>query len=130
MAENILYMAASGSGKTTSIRNFPVEQTMLITPNTKSLPFPGGDVKYPIGTKRIITNKLKGDSTLPQSDFGHFSLYALLKGISDKRPEIKYIVIDDFTHFFSARIFSQTFLAEGKGKNPYERWNVFGADVF
>lgn len=131
MAEMLLYMAKSGTGKTSSLRNLPTEKTILITPNSKSLPFPGGDKNYTIGRNRIVTNQLKGDSTLDRdSDLSAYSIEDLLKIISDSQPDVKYVVIDDFTHFFSARIFSQQFLDEGKGKNPYERWNVFGSNVF
>lgn len=131
MAELILYMAKSGSGKTSSLRNLPPEETILITPNSKSLPFPGGDANYEVGVNRIVTNQLKGDQTLnPEEDLAAYSIEDLLEIISDGQPAIKYVVIDDFTHFFSARIFSQAFLDEGKGKNPFERWNVFGSNVF
>jgi len=130
MAELLLYMAKSGCGKTSSLRNLPPKETILITPNAKSLPFPGGDASYIEGENRIITNKLKGDSSLPEDDLAHYALEDLLRIISDTQEHIKYVVIDDFTHFFSARIFSQEFLDEGKGKNPYERWNVFGSNVY
>ena len=131
MAELILYMAKSGSGKTSSLRNLPPKQTILITPNSKSLPFPGGDKNYTIGRNRIVTNQLKGDSSLSkEEDLAAYSLEDILTIISDTQKEIKYVIIDDFTHFFSARIFSQDFLDQGKSKNPYERWNVFGSNVF
>lgn len=131
MAELLLYMAKSGSGKTSSLRNLPPEETVLITPNTKSLPFPGGDKKYTVSNKnRIVTNKLSGDPSLPADNFAHYSIEMLLKLISDHQKHVKYIVLDDFTHFFSARIFSPEFLARSTGGDAFQRWNDFGADVF
>lgn len=131
MADLILYMAKSGSGKTSSLRNLPVENTIFITPNSKSLPFPGGDVNYNSDKgNRIVTNKLNGDPSLPTDDFRHYSIESLLDLISENKPEIKYIVLDDFTHFFSARIFSQEFLDSNTGNAAFQRWNQFGADVF
>ena len=131
MADSILYMAKSGSGKTSSLRNLPKEKTILITPNTKSLPFPGGDAYYNVENKtRIVTDKLNGDPNLPATDFRHFSLKQIIKMISDQMPDVKYIVLDDFTHYFSARIFSQSFLDQKTGDKAFQRWNEFGAHVF
>lgn len=131
MADLVLYMAKSGAGKTSSLRNMPKEQTVLITPNTKTLPFPGGDAYYNVENKtRIVTDKLTGDPSLPADNFGHYPLQQILKLISDNQPEVKYICIDDFTHFFTARIFSNNFLEQNSGNAAFNRWNVFGADVF
>lgn len=35
-----------------------------------------------------------------------------------------------FTHFFNARIMSQDFLNQNSGNAAFQKWNVFGADVF
>ncbi len=50
--------------------------------------------------------------------------------ISAGAPHIKQVVIEDFTHFFSARIFSPKFLARTQGGDAFQRWNDFGASVF
>lgn len=131
MAELLLYMAKSGSGKSSSLRNLPPDETILITPNTKSLPFPGGDVKYTAEKQnRIITNKLNGDPRLPDTDLRHYPIKDLLKIISEHKPDIHFVVIDDFTHFFSARIFSPEFMARTQGNEAFQRYTDFGADVY
>jgi len=124
-------MAPSGSGKTSSLRNLPSDHTVMITPNTKSLPFPGGDKNYTVEKRnRIITNKLTGDKSLSDDQFGHYSIKQIVKMINDQREDVKYLVLDDFTHFFSARIFSQEFLGQNTGNEAFQRWNQFGADVW
>lgn len=118
MAEPILYMAPSGAGKTTSLHNLDPETTVIITPNAKSLPFPGGN-RYVLGKNRIITNDLialKGAAKFVASDPGY--------------AKVKVLIMEDFTHFFSARIFSQTFLARNTGNEAFQRWTEFGADVY
>jgi hypothetical protein len=117
MAEPILYMGKSGVGKSSALRNLPPEQTIIVSPNSKSFPFPGGDVKYSKENK----NFYKSSSLTWIKDF--------IKNVSDKTDK-KYLVLEDFTHYFSARIFSDDFMAQTSGNAAFQRWNQFGADVF
>lgn len=117
MAEPILYMGPSGCGKSSSLRNFDPKSTFIVQPNAKSLPFPGGDVNYTVGTNRFVTDELD-------------DLFNLFKDVSDNAPHIKTIVLEDFTHFFSARIFSPEFMARTNGGEAFQRWNDFGGSVF
>lgn len=117
MAEPILYIGPSGCGKSTSLRNLPSKETVVIKPNAKSFPFPGGDVNYVEGQNLIISAEL--DSIAPTIQY-----------INDNKPEIKYVVLEDFTHTFSARIFSPNFLSRNSGGEAFQRWNDFGASVF
>ena len=117
MAEAILYLGESGVGKTTSMRNLDPKQTLIISPNSKSLPFKGGDANYIPGTNLIRTNELT-------------AVYGVLETVSKQLPHIKVVVLDDFFHFISARIFNPVFLARTKGNDAYAKWNELGADVF
>lgn len=117
MAEPILIMGKSGTGKTTSLRNLNPKETVIVKPNAKSLAFPGGDANYVKGKNLIITSELD-------------EIYPVLKHVSDTMPNIKQVVLEDFTHFFSARIFSPQFLARNTGGEAFQRWNDFGAAVF
>lgn len=86
--------------------------------NAKSLPFPGGDVNFTKAKKnRLISNEMD-------------ALQGTFKHISDNLPHVKCIVLEDFTHFFSARIFSKKFMGMNSGNEAFQRWNVFGASVF
>lgn len=116
MAEPILYMGQTGCGKSTSLRNLPPEETIIIKPNAKSLPFPGAD-KYVQGTNLIVNAEL--DQIAP-----------IIDHISANLPAVKYVILEDFTHTFSARIFSPNFLSRTSGGDAFQRWNDFGASVF
>ena len=116
MAELILYQGPSGSGKTSSIRNLNPETTYIITPNTKGLSLPGASKNYQFGKNMLRT-----------SEINH--LAGCIQQIS-AAEHIKTLIIEDFTHFFSARIFSSAFLSQDSGNAAFQRWQEFGADVF
>lgn len=117
MAEPILYIGPSGCGKSTSLRNLPPDQTVIVKPNAKSLPFPGGDAQYVAGKNLIINAELD-------------AIAGIIQHVNDKLPNVKYVVLEDFTHTFSARIFSPNFLSRNNGGEAFQRWNDFGASVF
>lgn len=116
MAEIVLYEGKSGCGKSTSLRNLDPQKTVIISPNGKSLPFPKGN-QYIKGKNRIITSEL--DQIQPTINI-----------INKDMPHVNVVVIEDFTHFFTARILSPKFLARNTGGDAFQRWNDFGASVF
>ena len=68
MAQGILVIAESGSGKSTSIENLDPKETFIINISGKALPFKGWKSKYSIWSKETqmvictcqqITNKLR-----------------------------------------------------------------------
>lgn len=122
MARAILVMGLSGTGKSTSWRNVPSEQAMVITPNNKQLPFPGSKEKYKkvdmkTGKGNVIVTKLLEE------------LPSWLDWVNTAN-HIKYLLIDDWTHFFNARIMSKSFVAQNSGNAAFAKWNVFGSDVY
>jgi len=122
MAKAILVQGLSGTGKSTSWRNMPSEESMIISPNGKQLPWGGSSGQYkPVNSTTgkgnvIVTNKL-------------LEVPKWLQWIN-KAKHVKYVLIDDYTHFFNARIMSPDFLAQNNGNAAFQKWNVFGADVF
>ena len=128
MAELVLYMGKSGTGKTTSLRDLPPSETIILTPNGKSLPFPNGS-QYVRGKNLFVNNNLKDGSDKAQNPLEKLDVADFLEQVS-KNTKAKYLVIEDFTHFFSARIFSENFLSQNSGNAAFQRWNQFGADVF
>jgi len=82
MATTIGIVGKSGSGKSTSGKALNPEETYWINCDKKSLPFKGWKSAYNAEKK----NYYKG------SDLAMIS--KILAGISDKRPEIKVIIID------------------------------------
>lgn len=110
----IIIEGESGSGKTTSLRNLPPEQSVILRPNTKEPVWPGW--KKQGWEKRLI-------AVSRPRDIGE-----KLKAISNK-PSIKYAVIEDFTHAQAAVTRSEGFMDAGRSKNPFQRWEEFGVEV-
>ena len=115
MAEPILLLGKSGTGKSSSLRDLPPAQTIVFRPNSKTFPF--GNEGYVIGQNLIITSELD-------------TIRGTIDAISNQAPNVKYVVLEDFTHFFSARIFSDKFLARKNGGEAFQRWTDFAASVF
>lgn len=113
-AKMILVQGMSGTGKSTSWENIPAEQAYIITPNAKPLPFRGSAKKYNETQKNIkVTNQL-------------VDIPKILKAVSDTKPEVKYILLEDYTHYQNARMMDDSFMAN-KG---FDKWNAFGKDIF
>jgi len=115
-AKLTLVIGDSGAGKTSSLRYIDPKTTALITPNSKDLPIPGLENEYQPKKHRFITtdiNMIKG----------------ILQRISDTKPDIKLVVIDDLNHFFNAVVTSTSFRAKAGGEEGWSRWGDFGADV-
>lgn len=112
----ILILGDEGTGKSSSLRNLPAEQTVIITPNNKPLPFRGSSKKYVWKTPE---NK------------GNVYQTASLKQVEDivakqaAKPEVKYIVIEDFTQYQTHRITSDAFVAD----ESFTKWQLFAKDI-
>jgi len=123
MGRLIGVVGKSGSGKTTGLRNMPPKETVLVLPNQKiQLPFPGSKknfVKYDRESKKgnvIITSSL---NHIP-------SIIKEVESIS----HVKYMVIEDFTHFFNSRTQSEAFRGLASGNAAFKKWADLAADVY
>ena len=87
MAKAILLEGLSGTGKSTSWRNIPPEQAMVIRPNTKDLPFPGSKAKY-----KALDSKTGIGNVITTSSLNEIPQW--LKWINQAK-HIKYVLIDD-----------------------------------
>lgn len=113
MARTAIIQGPVGSGKTTSLRHLPVEQSALIAPNDKALPWRGSRTwekrRVPIIRIEEIAGKLRQ---------------------IDKVKSVKYAIIEDFLHFQHSRVYSDAFAAAGSSKNPYQRWEQLARDTY
>ncbi len=94
MSNAILILGNSGTGKSTSIRTLPPEQTFIVNVLGKPLPFRGSSKNY---------TKLSADGTegnFYTSDDSQ-KIMRSINLVNTKRPEIKYMVIDDFGYTVS-----------------------------
>lgn len=92
MAELIAIVGASGSGKSTSLRNLDPKSTFIINVTGKSLPFPGYKKNYTPFRQDPETKKFIGN-LYNTSDVNKIA--QALKIIDKTRPDIKVVVLED-----------------------------------
>ena len=90
MANKILVLGETGSGKTTSMRNLNPKTTYCVNVIGKPLPFKSWKTNYKTG---------KGGNLF--SSVNHKDICDVLHAVSKDRPEIKTIVIDDTQYVMS-----------------------------
>lgn len=93
-AKGVLVVGASGSGKSSSMRNLDPKETFIINVQGKDLPF------YNEGYSECVVDEKKGPSKEGNVVFtdNQALINNLLRFISSSRPDIKTIVIDDFQY--------------------------------
>lgn len=96
MAKVALILGESASGKTTAAMALPPAKTVIVNPGVKELTLFGSEDLYPELTEKNKAGRLINSSSITE-------IRQKLKFISDKRPEIKFAVIDDyqFTSLFT-----------------------------
>lgn len=107
MARQILVYGLSGSGKSTSTRNLPKEETFIVNVNSKDLPFKGAE--------KFIT--LKSDK--------YETINNQISKVDKEQPKIKYIVIDD-SQYLIVNQFMNSHSTKGKGNAVFELYNDIG----
>jgi hypothetical protein len=116
MAQSILIISESGAGKSTAIRNLKPEETFIINVANKPLPFKGWKGMYPIWSRETQDGRMYTRSTAHE-------ILACMKYVSEKRPDIKTLVIDDLQYMSAFEYFEK---AEEKG---YEKFTKIAKDL-
>ena len=94
MSNLIMIMGESGTGKSSSIRNLPPEETMIINVLGKPFPFRGGNKMYvPLHDKGTKGNYFANDNYDRIIDCVNF--------INKERPDISNLIIDDFVYLMT-----------------------------
>lgn len=116
MGLSTLIIGAAGSGKSTSLRNLDPKKTIVFSTLGKGLPFKGSRKNYTLFNKD--TNPM-GNMVVTSSNkiICHW-----LKIISERRPEITTVVIDDNT-FATAKE-----LDRRRDENGYAKYNDIAHD--
>ena len=111
MAEKILILSASGSGKTTALRNFEPEDVMVIQPVKKRLPFPHKKWK--------MWDKESSSGSIFQID-----TFSGIKAVLAKMNEVgkKVVVIDDFVYVIANRVMADVDVV------GFNKWSELAAD--
>lgn len=91
MSEAVLVVGRSGTGKSKSAETLPPESTFIINVIGKSLPFKGWKTNYTQLTKDNPMGNMIDTDQPP-------SIIRTLKYVSENRPEINVIVVDDYQY--------------------------------
>ena len=116
MAQSVLVIADSGSGKSTSIRDLDPKETFIINIANKPLPFKGWKKNY----TAISKDNPKGNMTPVSSSAG---IMKAMMHVNDKMPHIKNLVIDDWQYMSSFEYFDR---ANEKG---YDKFTQIAANL-
>lgn len=100
MANSILIIGESGTGKSTSLRNLNPKETVIVNIAEKPLPIRGWKKNYTTLNKNNPTGNVLNYRDADK-------IIAALKRISENRPEVKTIVIDDFQYLSSFEYFDR-----------------------
>jgi hypothetical protein len=87
MATLVLIIGESGSGKSTSIRMLDPKETFIVNIQRKPLPFKNWKKQY-TDVKDLTGNLYQTDESE--------KILAVFDYVSEKRPEIKNVIVDDF----------------------------------
>lgn len=104
MANLILIFGKSGSGKSASIRTLDAKETIIFNVLNKRLPFKGANKLYNEENKNIFGI----DS--------YDTIHKYLQAVSERRPEIKNVIIDDATYLMRKEMFKR---AKENGFNKF-----------
>jgi hypothetical protein len=116
MAQSILVIADSGTGKSTSIRTLEPKETFIINIANKPLPFKGYKSKY----TQISKDNPKGNITAAASAAG---IIKAMKHVDEKMPHIKTLIVDDWQYMSSFEYFER---ANEKG---YDKFTQIAANL-
>lgn len=115
MSDLIGIVGKSGTGKSTSVRNLNPDETYVISVAGKSLPFKGSKSLYSTGKKNYVET----------TDWK--TIVEVLKGINEKREDIKNIVIDDGQYLMGFEFMNR---ADERGFDKFNEIGVHANEVF
>ena len=116
MAQSVLVIADSGTGKSTAIRTLDPKETFIINIANKPLPFKGWKKNY----SNISKDNPKGNMTSASSAPG---IIKAMQHVNDKMPQVKTLVVDDWQYMSSFEYFDR---ANEKG---YDKFTSIAANL-
>lgn len=121
MSNCVLIIGDSGSGKSTALRTLNPKSTFIINVLGKPLPFKGYKANY----KPIKGWDDKEGNYFVSDDYAR--ILRCIKLVNEERPDIKYLVIDDFNYVLSNEFMRR---AQEKGFDKFSdlaahAWMIF-----
>jgi len=116
MAQSVLVIADSGTGKSTAIRTLDPKETFIINIANKPLPFKGWKKDYSL----ISKDNPKGNMTSASSAPG---IVKAMQHVNDKMTHITNLIVDDWQYMSSFEYFDR---AHEKG---YDKFTQIAANL-
>jgi hypothetical protein len=116
MAQSVLVIADSGTGKSTAIRNLNPDETFIINIANKPLPFKGWKKDYTLISKDNPGGNLASASSA-------VGIMKAINHVDQKMPAIKTLVVDDWQYMSSFEYFDR---ANEKG---YDKFTQIAANL-
>ena len=116
MAQSVLVIADSGTGKSTSIRKLDPKKTFIINIANKPLPFKGWKKNYTNISKDNPKGNMTSASTAP-------GIIKAMQHVNEKMPHIETLVVDDWQYMSSFEYFDR---ANEKG---YDKFTQIAANL-
>jgi hypothetical protein len=117
MANSVLIIGDSGTGKSTSIENLDPKSTFVINVASKRLPFKGFKTMY-----TPFNSKSKEGNIVNTCDIKH--ILAVMDIIDAEMPHIKNIIVEDSQYMSSFKFMEKS---DEKG---YDKFNVIGKEMY
>jgi hypothetical protein len=100
MAQSVLVIADSGTGKSTAIRTLDPKETFIINIANKPLPFKGWKANYTMISKDNPTGNMTSASTAA-------GIVKAMQHVNDKLTNIKTLIVDDWQYMSSFEYFDR-----------------------
>ena len=100
MAQSVLVIAYSGTGKSTAIRTLDPKETFIINIANKPLPFKGLKANYTMISKDNPTGNMTSASTAA-------GIIKAMQHVNDKLTNIKTLIVDDWQYMSSFEYFDR-----------------------
>lgn len=118
MGRPILIAGESGSGKSFATKHLPPKESYLINVSGKDLPYKEGSKNYTEATDK----KPDGNMLITDSPVGIIKTFQY---ISEKRPEIKHVIVDDNQYIGAFEYFRRIHERE-----YFAKFNDIGVNMF
>jgi len=100
MAQSVLVIADSGTGKSTAIRTLDPKETFIINIANKPLPFKGWKANYTMISKDNPTGNMTSASTAA-------GIIKAMQHVNDKLTNVKTLIVDDWQYMSSFEYFDR-----------------------
>lgn len=122
MAEAVLILGESGSGKSTAIKTLNPAHTMIICPDEKTLPFAGAKKMYTTKYTSGSNYSVKDSNFIQTTKFS--DIYKILELVSDKKKSVTSVVIDTVSHAMVKSVMDKIMV------ESWDKFKIFAKELY